>query len=107
MDHKHDQPTDGFGLLANGSSGGWSITVDESLDRDEWSLEIDGPQVYFVIQLEDLAVLRKALRFLEAEVQSPQGRPARGSPVDGDALVLGRFGPASVSLVRDNEGFPR
>ena len=99
MANKIDQTTDDLGLLANGSSRRWDIAVDASLDRDEWSLEIDGPQTYLVFQLQDLSVIPAALRFLES------GPPS--GPRHDSALTLGRFGSASVSLVWDNEDFPR
>jgi len=44
MKVQHDESVKGWGLLANGSSGGWTIEVDESFDCDEWTLEIDGPR---------------------------------------------------------------
>jgi hypothetical protein len=98
MKNKQDQPTNGLGLLANGASGRWDVALDESLEGEEWSLEIDGPQVYLVFQLEDLTIPRQALDFLQLEPRGGKG---------GAELVLGKFGPASVSLLRDNEGPPR
>src|SRR5437773_1082860 len=91
-----------FGLLSNGSSGAWSIEVDEALDRDEWWMEIDSPSVYLVFQLDDLAKPGEALRFLQCGRRS---RPARKSEVQkacNDTLNLGRFGSAPVSLLKDN-----
>ena len=107
MNQKDEKPTGGVGLLANGSSGRWSIAVDEAVDRDEWSLEIDGPEVYLAFQLADLTIPLKALHFLEVEVQGQGAREVRGRQVGEDALTLGHFGAASVSLVRDNEDFAR
>ncbi len=66
MNIGHDQSTNGFGLLANGSSGPWNIAIDESLDGGEYTLEIDGPTVYLIFRLEDLAKPRQALRFLQS-----------------------------------------
>lgn len=97
MNNKDDQLTEGLGLVANGSSGRWHVAVDESLDRNEWSLELDGPQTYLVLQLQDLKVIPNALRFLQA---GPR-------PGNESALTLGLFGSASVSLLWDNEDFPR
>jgi len=107
MDRKDEKPTGRVGLLANGSSGPWSIAVDESVDRDEWSIEIDGPQVYLVFQLAELTTPLKALQFLQLELTAERAREPRRRQVGEDALTLGHFGPASVSLVRDNEDFAR
>jgi len=59
LNGKNSDSTERWGLLANGSSGRWDISVDESLDREEWSVEIDGPQTYLTFQLEDLNVVRQ------------------------------------------------
>src|SRR5947209_18654994 len=107
MKNKFDKPTEGLGLLANGSSRRWDIAVDESLNRDEWSLEIDGPRTYLVFQLQDLKVLRTALCFLQSASGSDQARGWSGGQDNGAALTLGRFGSAAVSLVWDDEDFPR
>jgi hypothetical protein len=108
MDDKVDALTEGqgLGLLANGSSGRWDIAVDESLDGNEWFMEIDGPQTYLVFQLVDLEVVRTALRFLRSPSGSEAIPRSDGGPGDLD-LTLGRFGSSSVSLVWDNEDFPR
>ncbi len=106
MNNKHDQPSEELGLLASGSSGRWSVEVDEVLGGEEWLLEIDGPQVYLVFQLKDLAVPQKALCFLESELQADRSG-GRHEQRHDDALILGWFGSASVSLLRDNEDFPR
>jgi hypothetical protein len=104
MNPKNGQPAGELGLAANGSSRKWYVAVDEAIDRDEWSLEIDGPQAYLVFQLRDPQVVSEAARFL----QSRPGPKQPGGPRGGvGELVLGRFGSASVSLVWDDEGFSR
>jgi hypothetical protein len=107
MNDKYEPSTEAFGLLANGCSARWDITVDESLERDEWSLEIDGPQTYLVFQLQDLDVLQRALDFLRAGPGSKQVHGWHGGQDNEGALSLGRFGSASVSLAWDNEEVPR
>ena len=52
-----------LGLATNGSSRKWYVAVDETLDGNEWTLEIDGPQAYFVFQLRDPKVVAEATRF--------------------------------------------
>jgi hypothetical protein len=102
-----DQSGKRFGVLANGSSPRWDVAVDEALDRDGWWLEIEGPQTYFVFQLRDLEVVRKALRLLEEGLRSGR-HTLKADWTEGEgALTLGRFGPASVSLLWDNEDYLR
>ncbi len=100
-------PPDAYGLVAVGSSRGWDVAVDASLDReDEWNVEIEGPQVYIVFQLGDPGVLGRALEFLRCYRRGPvkaAGQRDRGD----DDLVLGRFGASAVSLIWDDEDFAR
>jgi hypothetical protein len=96
---KNDKHEERHGLLAIGSSGRWCISVDESLDGDDWSLELDGPILYLIFQLDDLTIPAKALDFMRR-------RPSTDEAGE-DTLVLGRFGNATVSLIRDSESFPR
>jgi hypothetical protein len=100
MNERIDRQTGGWGLLATGSAGRWSVDVDESRDDGAWSLEIDGPQVYLALQLLDLEVVRRALAFL----QSP---PSSGWRKEDATLALGRFGSASATLIWDHESPPR
>lgn len=50
----------GFGLLANGTAGCWSVDLDESPDGQEWSLQLDGPQVYLAFPISKLAAIHAA-----------------------------------------------
>jgi hypothetical protein len=107
--NKRLEPVDALGLLANGSSGRWDISVDESLNgrEREWSLEIDGPQAYLVFRLRDLNVVRKALCYLELGLALHQTGAWCKREDQESPPILGRFGPASVSLLWDKEEFPR
>jgi hypothetical protein len=98
---------DKLGLLANGTSARWDVSVDEYFDRAEWLLEIEGPQTYLVFQLRELSAVREALDFLRSAPLHTSGNNGRASSAAEGALILGRFGSASVSLVWDNENFPR
>jgi hypothetical protein len=106
MKREVDRQTEALALLANGTSRRWDIAVDESLERGGWSLEMDGPQIYLVFQLRDLDVIPKALQFLESGSARGARKRQRGEAEEA-ALYMGRFGGASVSLVWDNEDFPR
>ncbi len=89
--------TTGYGLLANGASGRWEVALDESLDRDnDWILEIEGPNVYLALCVDDLDLIPMALSVLQPALYNNE-RPKRA------ALTLGALGPAMVSLLRDDE----
>jgi len=107
MNRKLDRTAAEFGLLANGSSPRWSVDVDEILDREEWLMEITGPQVYLCFQLRDLKAVSCALEFLRSELQPDADRRRKDRSRLGEEVILGRFGTATVSLRRDNEDFPR
>jgi hypothetical protein len=94
-----------LGLAASGSARRWDVALHESLDADEWSLEIEGPQTYLVFQLRNTGAVAEALRFLESP---PSFNSARRRYEGGDQeCTLGRFGSAAVSLLWDNEDFLR
>jgi hypothetical protein len=90
----HDQ-RDSFGLLACGSSGSWSVDLDESSDGTVLSLQLDGPHVYLSCVIRDLGVIRSTVEYLRANRDQGEGSP------------LGHFGSADVCLHWDNEDFPR
>src|SRR3954468_5639347 len=91
-DEKFDPPAERLELLANGSSRRWDVAGDESLDRDEWSLEMEGPQTYLVFRLQDLSVIPAALAFLRSGPRPSQVPDGHSSD---SPLTLGRFGSAS------------
>lgn len=95
MKTKNDDSSDTFGLLACGSSGCWTVDLDESSDGSRWSLQLDGPHVYLVCEVLDLHVVKSAVDFL----RSSQNR--------ADALPLGCFNSAAVTLNWDNEDVRR
>jgi hypothetical protein len=100
MTTSSEKSTGNFGLLATGQCGKWSVDIDENLDRDdEWIAEIDGPNVYLHFQIEGLKVISEAIDFLQNPQNGVEGRD--------QWLLLGKFGTAPVSLVWDNEEFPR
>lgn len=106
MNRSLEKAAPNSGLVATGSSRLWDIAIDESLEREnEWTAEIEGPQVYLVFQLRDRDVISESLEFLQARTRA-NGQPHRQA-AGPDTLTLGKFGAASVSLMWDDEGFPR
>ena len=95
MEPDADEQRDTFGLLACGSSGSWSVDLDESSDRTVLLLQLDGPHVYLSCVIRELGVIRSAVEYLRANRDQ------------GEGLPLGHFGSADVYLHWDNEDFPR
>ena len=95
MNTNTDELGDTFGLLACGSAGGWAVDLDESSDGSRWSLQLDGPQVYFVCEIRDLHVVKSAVDYLHS------------SRNGADGLPLGCFNSAAVRLHWDNEDVRR
>jgi hypothetical protein len=88
-----------WGLLANGSSGQWSIDIDESQDGAAFTMQIDGPQAYVGFALRDLRVVAKLHSYLRAGLHPNQGAAQRMT----NGVSLGRLGSMSVSIVQDDE----
>ena len=92
MNSDRDIPTGDSLLLACGSSGRWSVDVDESPNGRAWTLQLDGPAVYLIFALRHLEAVRQARDYL------------RQWSSDLGALPLGYFESAGVSLHWDDEG---
>jgi hypothetical protein len=92
-----------IGLLANGSSGGWNVDVDETTSGpDGWFLQIEGPSVYFYFQLHSLQTLVQLLQFLG--ISKPADRIQNGVGAQStERLILGVAHDAPVELRRDDE----
>jgi hypothetical protein len=88
-----------WGLLANGSSGRWSIDVDESHDGASWNMQIDGPQVYLGFALADLQTILKLYGYLLAGLQTDQANGQRSS----HGITMGRLGSMTVRIIHDDE----
>jgi hypothetical protein len=108
MDRQHDDSSDGFGLVAFGSSGRWEVSIDESREREgEWIAEIEDPRLDLVFQLRDLRVVHEALDFLQLRYNKQFYEKILNKTADCNNLTLGQFGPSPVSLVWDDEEFVR
>jgi hypothetical protein len=102
MNREFQQATESYGLLAFGSSGSWEVSIDESREReDEWSAEIESPNIYLLFSLPSPSIVPRMLRFLEQPVEGRQLDD--GLRKGEDSLTIGKFGQASVALVWDDE----
>jgi len=79
-------------LLANGSSGRWSVTLDESTEgAEEWFLQIEGPSLNLFCEVDDPAILHTLATVFKALTKKP------------DVLVIGRVNRITVRLQWDIE----
>jgi hypothetical protein len=97
----------GYGLLAIGSSDGWELTIDESLDEDlKWEAELEGPNIYISYSFQDLKIVGVALEYLQSRILD--GREVvHGRSRSRNGLTLGKFGASRISLMWDDEDFDR
>lgn len=81
-----------IGLLANGASGAWHVSVDEwDTEPERWFLQIEGPLVYFYLEILAPNSIDQILQFLTQQLASY------------DELMIGEHGHTPVTLVRDDE----
>jgi hypothetical protein len=90
----HDE---NMGLLANGSSGPWEVSVDETISGDErWFAQVEGPSVYVSFEIPSPNIIGEAVRFL-----------AKREPISSErghgGLCMSMCQGIPVSLVRDDE----
>lgn len=91
-----------LGLMANGSSGGWEVSVDETTKGPErWFVQLEGPSVYFSFEIPSPEMIATALDFLGG-CSSSKGAHALFSAENG-SLVLGKHRQTPVILARDDE----
>ena len=95
-------PDEDFGLLANGSSGAWEVSIDETITGlEQWFAQIEGPSMSLYFEIPSLDVVPKAVRFLRPLTKG-EGAPHKNSMGDGE-LVLSKPDQTPVLLVRDDE----
>src|SRR5262249_49963199 len=85
----------------------WSVAIDESSEGKDWLLEIDSPHVYLTVRVADLFILSRAVDLLNSALAIPSPGQKSAFLPNRDEIVFGRFGESPVSLLRDNEDFPR
>ena len=79
-------------LLANGSSGRWTVTLDESTKgAEEWILQIEGPSLHLCCEVDGPHCLHELATFLDGSKKNP------------DAFVIGRVDRVPLRLLWDVE----
>ena len=57
-----EAPDENLGLLANGASGPWEFSVDETISGTErWFAQIEGPSVYISFEIPSPSIVGEAL----------------------------------------------
>jgi hypothetical protein len=92
-----------FGLLANGISGQWEISIDETTKgEDRWFAQIEGPTIYFSFEIPSVDIVKEMFKFLK-----PQPATIPYSLVDSEeskcSLLLSKDKKIPVNLVKDDE----
>lgn len=96
--------TAGYGLLAYGTSPRWTVAIDEVLDQEsEWSLQIEGPSMYLACSLTDPTVIGRIVHLFQGQLCADTASGENRGNAANDEVTIGAFGPAAVSLVRDDE----
>jgi hypothetical protein len=83
-------------LVANGSSGGWDIAIDEAVaGSPKWFAQVEGPRFSLYFPIRSLATAIEAIEFLE--------RGPRTVEAPNEPLRLGSFGRSPVILTWDRD----
>jgi hypothetical protein len=89
-------PDENLGLLANGSSGRWDVSIDETVSgKERWFAQIEGPLLWLSFEIPSPAIIAKLNQFLAP----PQ---TKGEETE-DRFDLGEAEGTPVALVRDDE----
>jgi len=93
---------DSLGLMANGSSGQWEVSVDETTSGpDRWFLQIEGPTCYFSIEIPTPAMVQKVFEFLGEHNAS--GNLVSSVTETPTSLTIGNSKGSPVILTKDDE----
>ena len=91
-----------LGLLANGSSGPWEFSVDETISGNErWFAQIEGPSVYISLEIPSPDIVSEAVRFLAPP--HDKERELIASAGGNGWLSISKSPGIPVFLVRDDE----
>jgi hypothetical protein len=89
-------PDENLGLLANGASGRWDVSIDETTSgTGRWFAQIEGPSLWLSFEISSPAIITKLNQFLALPWTKGENNEGR--------LELGDAQGAPVALVRDNE----
>jgi hypothetical protein len=91
------------GLLANGSSGEWEVSIDETTSGVErWYAQIEGPAISFYFEIPSVDIVGEMLRFLACDPAAAKRSP-NGSDQRNGSLVIGKDKKTPITLFKDDE----
>jgi hypothetical protein len=98
------QDDDGFDLVASGTSGQWSVFIDEThTGVERFYAQIEGPSIYCSFEIPSARSIETLLEFLmQPAVPSPTPLASRSEHTNGSLLIGGRR-PNQITFIRDNE----
>ena len=99
-----EAPGENLGLLANGSSGSWEVSIDESVSGTERSFaQIEGPSLWLYFEIPSPDIIPKIIQFLLPPGTKREEMPSCSSRSGGRLLDISEPKETPVSLVRDDE----
>jgi len=91
-----DIPDENLGLSANGSSGRWEVSIDETISGPErWFVQVEGPSLWLSFEIPSPEIISKVIQFLAPPQTQRAENPGQ--------LDLGEAKGTPVALVRDDE----
>ena len=97
-------PGENLGLLANGSSGSWEVSIDESVSGTERSFaQIEGPSLWLCFEIPSSDIIPKIIQFLLPPGTKREEIPSCSSRRGGKLLDISEPEETPVSPVRDDE----
>src|SRR5438105_4588344 len=89
-------PDENLGLLANGSSGRWEVSLDETISgAQRWFAQVEGPSLWLSFEVPSPEVISKVIQLLASPQANRKGTECK--------LDLGEAHGTPVALVRDDE----
>lgn len=99
-----ETPNENLGLLANGSSGSWEVSIDESVSGTERSFaQFEGPSLWLYFEIPSPDTIPKIIQFLLPPGTKREQMPGCSSRSGGRQLDISESEETPVSLVRDDE----
>lgn len=98
-----EAPGEGLGLLANGSSGSWEVSIDETVvGKERWFAQVEGPSLWLYFEIPSPEIIPRAIQFLLPRGTKKEVMPGCFSR-SSDRLDIGVAGETLVCLVKDDE----
>jgi hypothetical protein len=95
--------SEGLGLLANGSSGQWEVSIDEATTgKDQWFAQVEGPAISFSFEIPSVDILEEMLRFFKSQPKTVQFSHIHENKRK-NFLLINKDKKTPINLVKDDE----